>query len=160
MAQLIVLGFDDEPAADAFIGKLQQMGKAQIIGISDVVKVTRTADGKTKIKQGLNLTATGALSGAFWGMLIGMIFWMPWLGLAIGAASGAIGGKLSDVGINDDFIKETAEAVQPGQAGVFLMVEKSTPDKVAAEIEGTKARIIQTNLSDEQEAQLRDLFSE
>lgn len=158
MAQLVVLGFEDEAAADGFVAKLQQMGKEQIIGLSDVVKVVRKPDGKTKIHQGLNLAAAGALSGAFWGMLIGLIFWMPWLGAAVGAASGALGGKLSDVGINDDFIKETAEQIQPGQAGVFMLIEKSTPDKVAAEIAGTKATVIKTNMSDEQEAQLRELF--
>ena len=158
MAQLIVLGFESEADADGFIGKLQKMGKEQIIGLADVVKVVRTPDGKTKIRQGLDLTTAGALSGAFWGMLIGFIFWMPWLGAAIGAASGALGGKMSDFGIDDTFIKETAEQIQPGQAGVFMMVEQSTPDKVAAEIAGTKATVIKTNLSGEQEAKLRDLF--
>lgn len=158
MAQLIVLGFEEETGADAFIAKLQQMSKEQIIGLQDVVKVVRRPDGKTKIHQGLNLTAAGALSGAFWGMLIGLIFWMPWLGLALGAAGGALGGKLSDVGIDDEFIKETAEKVRPGQAAVFMLVEESTPDRVDAEIAGTKATVIKTNLSADAEAHLRELF--
>ncbi len=158
MAQLIALGFKDEAGADAFIGKLKQMEKEQIIGLQDVVKVVRRADGKTKIHQGMNLTAAGALSGGFWGMLIGLIFWMPWLGFAIGAATGAITGKLSDIGIDDEFIKETAEAIKPGEAGVFMLVAQQTPDKVEAEITGTQATVIKTNLSHEQEAHLRDLF--
>ncbi len=158
MAQLIVLGFENEMDADGFTAKLQQMSKEQIIGLRDVVKVVRTPDGKTKIHQGLNLAAAGALSGAFWGMLIGLIFWMPWLGAAIGAASGAIGGKMSDVGIDDSFIKETAEKIKPGQAGVFMLVGTSTPDKVEAEIAGTRATVIKTNLSTEAEEHLRELF--
>ena len=96
-----------------------------MIGLQDVVKVVRRADGKTKIHQGTNLTAKGALSGGFWGMLIGLIFWMPWLGFAIGAATGAISGKLTDIGIDDEFIKETAEAIKPGEAGVFMLVGES-----------------------------------
>lgn len=158
MAQLIALGFENEMEADNFIDKLQQMSKEQIIGLQDVVKVVRTPDGKTKVHQGLNLAATGALSGAFWGMLIGLIFWMPWLGAALGAAGGAIGGKMSDVGIDDSFIKETSERIQPGHAAVFMLVGESTPDRVEAEIAGTKATVIKTNLSAEAEAHLRDLF--
>jgi uncharacterized membrane protein len=122
------------------------------------VKVTRSADGKTRIKQGVPLVAAGAVNGMLWGMLIGLIFWMPWLGAAIGAASGALGGKLTDIGIDDGFIKLTAESIAPGQAGVFMLVGDSTPDKVATEIQGTKARVIKTSLSAEQEAQLKELF--
>jgi uncharacterized membrane protein len=158
MAQLIALGFKDEVGADAFIGKLQQMQKEQILGLQDVVKVVRRADGKTKIHQGTNLTARGALSGGFWGMLIGLIFWMPWLGLAIGAATGAISGKLTDIGIDDEFIKDTAEAIKPGEAGVFMLIGDSTPEKVEAEIAGTQATVIKTNLSTAQEEHLRELF--
>ena len=158
MAQLIVLGFKDEAGADAFIGKLQQMQKEQILGLQDVVKVMRRPDGKTKIHQGMNLTAAGALSGGFWGMLIGLIFWMPWLGFAIGAATGAISGKLTDIGIDDAFIKETSDAIKPGEAGVFMLVGQTTPDKVEAEIKGTQATVIKTNLSHEQEEHLRELF--
>lgn len=158
MSELVVLGFDDEADADAFIGKLEQMDKEHIVGLQDLAKVTRTADGKTKIKQGYNLVAIGAMNGAFWGMLIGLIFWVPWLGAVVGAASGAIGGKLTDIGINDDFIKETAEAIAPGQAGVFMLIGESTPDKFAEEITGTKARVIKTNLTHEDEDKLRELF--
>lgn len=158
MAQLITLGFKDEAKADAFISKLEQMRREEILGLEDVVKVTRTADGKTKIKQGLNLAGAGAVSGAFWGMLIGFIFWMPWLGAAVGAASGALGGKLSDLGIDDNYIKQTAESIKPGEAGVFMLVTAEAPDRVAAEIEGTEATVIKTNMSMEQEEKLRELF--
>jgi uncharacterized membrane protein len=158
MAQLVVLGFKDEAAADSFIDKVQKMTREQILGLSDVVKVVRREDGKVKIHQGVNLAAAGALSGAFWGMLIGLIFMVPWLGAAVGAASGALSGKLSDFGINDEFIKETADKIRPGEAGVFMLIAQSTPDKVAAEIEGTQATVIQTNMSTEQEERLRELF--
>jgi len=158
MAQLIVLGFEDETGADNFIAKLKQMTREQIIGLQDVVKAVRREDGKTKIHQGVNLAGAGALSGGFWGMLIGLIFWMPWLGFAIGAATGALAGKMSDMGIDDTFIRETSESIQPGQAAVFMLVGESTPDRVEAEIRGTDAKVIKTNLSADQEAHLRELF--
>jgi uncharacterized membrane protein len=161
MSQLIVLGFQDETSADQFIGKLQQMEKEQILGLSDLVKVVRTREGKTKIKQGNNLTGVGALSGAFWGMLIGFIFLMPWLGLAVGAASGALAGHFADYGISDEFIKEVGEKIQPGQAAVFMLVEESTPDKVEAELEqwSGKVTVIKTNLTADAEEKLKEAFS-
>jgi len=49
---------------------------------------------------------TGAVSGGFWGTLIGLIFLNPLLGMAAGATAGAISGALTDVGINDQFMKD------------------------------------------------------
>jgi uncharacterized membrane protein len=53
------------------------------------------------------------VSGTFWGALIGLIFLMPLAGAALGAASSAIGGALTDVGINDKWMKKTAAVIQP-----------------------------------------------
>ena len=88
----------------------------------------------------MNTTAAGAASGALWGTLIGFIFLMPLVGTAIGAASGALGGKLTDVGINDQFMKDTAAALQPGSAGLFLLIRKMTTDKVLADLKGHRRR--------------------
>src|SRR6188768_4390537 len=101
MGNLIVIGFDN--AADAFemraaLAKLQAQ---YLIEMEDAVVVTRDAKGKVQLHQAVNLTATGAAGGAFWGMLIGMIFLNPLLGVAVGAGSGALSGKLADLGIND-----------------------------------------------------------
>jgi uncharacterized membrane protein len=158
MADLIVIAFDDETTAGRLKDDLGQLQKEELIGLDDVVVVVRHEDGKIKIKQAVNLVGAGALSGSFWGLFIGILFWMPWLGLAIGAASGALGGKLSDIGIDDDFIKETSESIDPGSSAIFLLVRKSTPDKVAQRLEGYHGKVIQTSLTDEQEAKLRESF--
>lgn len=158
MSDLVVLGFENEAEADGFIAKLQGMQKEHILSLQDLVKVTVDAEGKPKIKQSNNLAVTGALGGAFWGMLIGLIFLMPLVGMAAGALGGALGGKMSDYGIDDDFIKEVAAKVKPGQAALFLLVAEATPDKVAEEIAGTKAEVIKTNMSNEAEQKLREAF--
>ncbi len=162
MSQLIVLGFQNEADADQFIGTLKQMSKEQILGLSDLVKVVRTPDGKTKIKQHTSLTGMGALSGAFWGFLIGLIFFMPVIGLAAGAAAGALAGHFADYGIDDSFIKEVGEKVQPGQSALFMLVEESTPDKVAEELAkwAGKVTVIKTNLSADAETRLKETFGE
>lgn len=87
--------------------------------------------------QTANLTAAGAIRGGFWGSLIGLIFLNPLLGFAVGATTGAISGALTDVGINDDFMKELAATMTPGSSTLFVLVTKATPDKVLEELKGT-----------------------
>lgn len=91
-------------------------------------------------------------------MLIGLLFFTPWLGLAAGAIGGALGGKFTDIGVDDNFIKEVGAKIEPGHAALFLLVEKATPDKVLPELHSFNATVLQTSLSNEQEAKLREAF--
>ena len=102
----------------------------------------------------------GALGGGFWGLLFGLIFFVPILGLAIGAGMGALFGSLADVGISDSFIKSVREKVTPGTSALFLLSSDAVFDRVKAEFDGTEAELISTNLSAEQEAQLREAFAQ
>jgi uncharacterized membrane protein len=117
--------------------------------------VVKNEDGKVKLHQAINLTTTGAISGGFWGSLIGLIFLNPLLGLAAGAAAGAVSGALSDVGINDTFMKDLANTMQPSSSALFVLVRKSTPDKVLEELQGTGGTILKTSLSHEDEDKLQ-----
>jgi uncharacterized membrane protein len=85
-----------------------------------------------------------------------LFFLMPWMGLAIGAISGAIAGKFSDIGIDDNFIKEVGQTIEPGQAALFLMVAKITEDKVLPELAKYEPTVLRTNLSTEDEAKLKE----
>jgi uncharacterized membrane protein len=111
--------------------------------------------GKVKLHQMYKLAAAGALSGGFWGALIGLIFMSPLLGMAIGAGTGAISGALTDVGINDDFMKNLAASFKNGSSVLFVLVRKATPDKVLAELQGTGGKVIKTSLTHEEEEKLQ-----
>ena len=82
------------------------------------------------------------------------------LGLAIGAAAGALSGSLSDVGIDDDFIKDVRDQITPGTSALFVMTSGAVQDKVKAAFEGQEMELISTNLSNEQEQALRQAFGE
>jgi len=158
MADLVVFAFKDETGAEQMRDELIQMQKMQIISLADAAVVVRRQDGKVKVKQAISLVGAGAMGGAFWGMLIGLLFFAPWLGLAIGAASGALAGKLSDTGVDDKFIKEVGETIEPGHSALFLLVQDWTEDKVMDEIVKFDATVLQTSLSKEDEAKLRAAF--
>jgi len=129
------------------------------LDIEDAVVAVTDAKGKVKLHQAVNLTAAGALSGGFWGSLIGLIFLNPLLGFAVGATAGAASGALTDVGINDSFMKELAATMTPGSSTLFVLVRHATSDKVLEELKGTGGRILKTSLSHEDEAKLQAALS-
>ncbi len=158
MSDLVVLAFDNETGAFEMRDTMARLQKEHLVALEDAAVVVRRQDGKVKVKQAQSLVGAGALGGAFWGMLIGLLFWMPWLGLAAGALGGAIGGHFTDIGVDDDFIKSVGSQIEPGHSALFLLIAQSTPDKLLAELGDFDATVLQTSLSDEDEAKLRDAF--
>ncbi len=159
MSDLVFIAFPDEQKAEEVRQRVLGLQREYLIELEDAVVVVKDADGRVKLNQMFNTTATGALSGALWGTLIGFIFLMPLVGTAIGAASGAIGGKLTDFGINDQFMKDAAGALQPGMAGLFLLIRKMTTDKVLADLKGVGGTVMRTSLDDKGEAALREALA-
>ena len=156
MATLSVLKFDNADAADQALQILQRLQEQHLIEVLDAAVVTWPLDSAApKTKQAVNTTATGALSGGFWGFLFGLIFFVPLLGLALGAATGA----LTDVGINDTFIEETRSKVTRGTSALFLLSAGAVTDRVVPELRGLNPELVTTNLPTEQEARLRELFA-
>src|SRR3974377_58255 len=155
MSELMVLGFETEAEADNFGLKLAQMQQQMIVQLQDAAEVVRDPDGKPHVKHGHGMVGAGALGGAFWGMLFGLLFFVPFLGLAFGAAMGALFGKMGKTGIDREVLDQMGDAVQPGKAGGFLVIGQKTEDKFMDEIQGTNARVVRTNLTEEQEQQLK-----
>jgi uncharacterized membrane protein len=155
VANLVVIGFDNVHKAEEVRLALFKMQKDYLIDLEDAVVAVKQQDGKVKLHQVHNLTAAGAVRGGFWGTLIGMLFLNPLLGAAAGATAGAVSGALTDLGINNDFMKELAGQLEPGHSALFVLVRKSTPDKVLEEIRGFGGKVLQTSLSHEDEAKLQ-----
>src|SRR5215471_14689835 len=155
MSTLVVIGYNDPHQAEEVRLKLWKLQKDYLIDLADAVVAIKDAQGKVKLHQAVNLTAAGAVSGGFWGSLIGLMFLNPLLGLAVGAAAGAASGALTDVGVDDKFMKDLAATMQPGSSALFVLVRKATPDKVLDELAGTGGTVLKTSLSHEDEAKLQ-----
>jgi uncharacterized membrane protein len=159
VATLTVWKFEDPQGADQAVTTLESLAKQQLITLLDAATVSWPAGArKPKTRQLHSLAGAGALGGAFWGLLFGLIFFIPLLGLAIGAAAGAVGGSLSDVGIDDDFIKRTRDQVKPGTSALFAMTSGAVLDKVHDAFRGQRVELVSTNLSEDQERALREVF--
>src|SRR6201996_5978736 len=146
MSDLGSIAFPTEAAAEEVRKKLLDMQQEYLIELGDAVIAVKQPNGGVKLNQLFHPTAAGAATGAFWGTLIGLIFLMPLAGAALGAAGGALGGALTDVGINDKWMKDTAAAIQPGTAALFVLVRKVTADKVLEGLRGEGGTIMKTSL--------------
>lgn len=156
MSELIVIGFDTEQKAEEIRDRLLSLQKTHIIRLEDAVIATRREKGRIKLNQIVSPATSGALAGGFWGLLIGALFLMPHIGLLVGATGGGLAGALTDVGVDDDFMREVGDVLQPGSAALFLLVRQMTEDKVIDELKGVGGKVLRTSLDRSREQQLRE----
>jgi uncharacterized membrane protein len=161
MATLTVWKFPTADGAEEAVRTLERLQGEALIQVHDGAVVSWPADKKKpRTRQLHNLTGAGALGGAFWGLLFGLIFFIPIFGLAIGAAAGAIGGSLTSFGIDDDFINRIRTQVTPGTSALFALTSNAVLDRVRDAFAGHEPELLETNLSEEEEAKLREVFAE
>lgn len=160
MSTLTVWKFDNADGADKALTKLGELQKQQLIQVLDAAVVSwPTGRKRPKTRQALDTVGAGALGGAFWGMLFGLLFFAPLLGVIVGATAGALSGKFTDYGINDQFITDLKSKVTEGTSALFLLTGQVTLDKVEAAFTAEeRGELLQSNLSAEQEAKLREDF--
>jgi uncharacterized membrane protein len=156
MSDLVFIAFDSEKQAEEVRDKVLAMQREYLVEVEDAVIATRDEKGRVKLNQLMHPAASGAVSGAFWGMLVGWLFLMPVAGAAVGATGGALGGSLVDVGINDQDMRTQAnEALKPGTAGLFLLIRKMTADKVLEDLKGVGGTVIKTSFDHAKEEALK-----
>jgi uncharacterized membrane protein len=157
MSDLIVITYDKEQTGRDAFNELANLQKMQLLELEDAALAVKDDKGKVKVKQTLEnqVSGTSALWGGFWGLLIGLIFLAPiFLGL-LGALMGFIFGKATDIGIDNKFIKQVGESLDPGGAALFMLVIKATPDKVLEQMKKYGGEVYQTSLSTEDEEKLK-----
>lgn len=159
MSELIALAFDDEFKADEVLQTMAKLQKEYLVDLDDACVVIRDKNGKVKLKQTHDLTTAGAAGGGLWGFLLGLIFLHPLVGFLIGAAAGALSGTAADYGIDDNFMKDLGKTLEPGTSAIFLLIRKSTPDKVLPELKKYNGKILRTSLSKEDEEKLQEAIS-
>jgi uncharacterized membrane protein len=160
MANLIAIAYPDAATAEQVRAELGRARKEYLVELHDAVVVEHDPNGKIKLHQAFSTAGVGAAGGAMWGGLIGLLFLAPLFGMAVGAASGALAGKLSDTGVNDDFMKQLGAKLPPGGAALIALGRSDTPERVLDRLRPFGGEVIQTSLSDEDEARLRAALGE
>jgi uncharacterized membrane protein len=159
MNTLTVFKFGTPEGAQEMLNNVYKMQNEELITVVDAATVSWPEDRKApKTKQAVNLTGASAMDGAFWGMLFGLLFFVPWFGMAAGAAMGALTGHFADYGIDDAFIKRVRNEIEPGTSALFLMTTNAVVDRVVDELKNMDFELVSTNLSREQDEELRRAF--
>jgi len=159
LATLTVWRFEGANGADEASRTLGELERRGAIRVVDAAVVTWPSGARRpRASQVLSTTASGALGGSFWGLLLGVIFFAPLLGLAVGAAAGALGGSLRDAGIGDAFIQEVRDEVTPGTSALFVMTADGDVERVRDAFLAHHPTLLHTNLTPEQDAALREYF--
>jgi uncharacterized membrane protein len=156
MADLIVIGYDDEETADQAAAEVARLSRDLVIEPEAIAVVSRDNEGKYHVKTTHHPVAEGTAWGMFWGALFGLLFFVPVFGLAIGAAMGALFGTIAKVGIDKEFQQEVREMVQPGTSALFLIVDKITPDKAIDALSTFGGRVLKTSLTQDAERQIQE----
>ncbi|MEM8605906.1 MAG: DUF1269 domain-containing protein [Myxococcota bacterium] len=165
MSDLIAVVFDSRERASEVRQEFVQMQREHLVELEDCVVAYKGPNGKIKLDQTVNLTAGGAASGGFWGLLIGLIFSIPFGGpllplftAVFGASFGALSGALSDYGIEDGMMKELTADLDDGKAALFVLVRKATIDKVLEHLHRFQGKVLKTSLSNELEGKLQQVL--
>jgi uncharacterized membrane protein len=157
VSNLIAIAYPDLATAEQVATNLDEARKGHLVELDDLVLVEHRDNGKIKLRQP-SMAATGALGGAAWGGLIGLLFLVPWFGMAIGAATGAAAGAMSDAGVDDSFMKELGEQLQPGNVAVIALVRNANMDKLLADVK-IPGTIIHSSLDEETETALGEALA-
>jgi uncharacterized membrane protein len=99
----------------------------------------------------------GAIVGGALGLLIGGLLF-PVDGLLIGALGGAAVGALANVGIDQKFVKDVEESMQPGTSALFVIVREANADVAVAALKPYKGTVLQTSFPPEAEEEIRRIL--
>jgi uncharacterized membrane protein len=159
MSELITVGFKGELAADEVLLDLEKMQQIHKISLDDAVVAIRKADGTVKIKHSNLLVLSDAAVGSLFGMVLGGPAGLL-VGGVVGAAIGETVKILAHVGISDDYVKQVAEILEPGNSAIFFRVHKTVSDNVVEELEKYDGRLLRSSLSIKDEQELMKALEE
>ena len=148
---IIGMGFDKTSRAEEVLLNLVHLAKEGEITLTDAVVVYKGDDEKVHVRQTVDVTPQrGAMSGALWGLLVGSLFGPAGflIGAGAGAASGGLVGKLVDVGLDDDWIKQVGEWIDPGSSALLLLVSHQVRPVVLRELSRFEGKVLYCTFPD------------
>jgi uncharacterized membrane protein len=136
--KVIAAIYPTEDGAKKMLDQLMQMKKDDIIHIVDAATMRKDDDGKVHTYQAEIPHAKGAaIKGGVIGAVVGIIFPPAILAAtALGAAAGAVSGKVMNVALKADGVKETAKELEPGTSAIIAVIEDKWVDTLVQGLEG------------------------
>jgi uncharacterized membrane protein len=158
-SNIVVLGFKNQYGAEAMLEDIQKWQEEGLMELEDAVIASRGPGVDVQIEQTHKPGGKYALRGGGAGLLAGLLLGGPILGLAAGVAAGGIAGALKDYGLDDTFVEEVSQWVQPETSALFLLVKEAKADEVLEKLRPHGAVVLTSTLAPEQEQRLRQALA-
>ena len=153
MSNLVVVAFDEPHEAEEVRLQLQKLQSEYLLDLADVVVAVRDKAGKVKLHHAGNLIADDLVFQGFCGSLANLIL--------TNAAAGAASRALTDVGINDHFMKTFTSTLYLSSSVLFVLTRTPTPskDRLLEGLRGLGGKVLMTTLSHEDASRLQTALS-
>lgn len=159
MKELIVLGFASRELAEEARARSAELDREGALQLEGAALAYRRDDGRVELLQPMRLAPVGAATGAASGAVLGMLVLAPVLFAAVGAVAGAAGAGLSALGLNQLFLRQVDETLQPGRAALFVVSGGSDPERAIEALAPLGPRVLRTNLDPAAEQRLLAAFT-
>ena len=158
MSHLVVVSFDNAEEAGKVRETLRSAEKSDYLSLDDSAVIVKDEEGKIHVKNEMDRgVKIGAVGGGLLGLLLAGIFF-PVGGLLVGAALGGLIGKSVDLGIDQKFVKEVADDLEPNTSAIFFIVREANPDVAIAALKPYKGTVRHTSFPPEAEEELRRIL--
>ena len=158
MSHLVVVSFDNAEDAGKVRETLRSAEKADYLSLDDSAVIVKDEEGKIHVKNEMDRgVKIGAVGGGLLGLMLASIFF-PVAGLLVGALAGGLIGKSADLGIDQKFVKEVADDLEPNTSAIFFIVREANPEVAVAALKPYKGTVRQTSFPPEAEEELRRIL--
>jgi uncharacterized membrane protein len=151
---LWAVGYDDLERAEQVRAEIGKLGETHCLILLDTAVVKRYPDGCVTLDGEPLVAAPQLARPTFASFLAGLALGAPPLtGAAVGALVGHTGGAASEVGIDDDFVREVEALMKPGTSALFVLDREGEMEAILQGISGLGGTVLRTNV-DLERAQL------
>ena len=149
--EMIVVAFDNETEAERVLDSLKGMESMDLVDLKNAAVIIRSSSGDVKIKETSDFdTKQGALGGAAAGAVLGLLGGGFLRGAILGADGGAAAGRFVDLGLEDDFLKEIGDNLEPNSSAIVALVDFEQVDQAMGELDKFEGgRILRHTLDSE-----------
>ncbi len=156
MSKLVVIAYDTPNKAVEVRSQLRKMRREQVIDFDEMLVAVKDEEGEVSLLQTYTPVATAAPTHGFWNTLVGLVLMNPVLGMSTDRHANAVSGALTEVGIDEEFVKDLTATFQNGSSILFALIrDTAAPEKVFAALRGTGGRVLETTLKHEDEERLQ-----